>query len=141
MKCSIRDINNLADMFTQSLAGQTPTVAVTPDADIFYRGAFSVQGYKDQLKTWYMSQQKFIANPQKAPISLDAGSKQSISDFGFTDTNAPGSFSWCPFISFAQDYHSSDNRQSMDTSNTSFKIDLALTYGDIQAFDIQPGTW
>ena len=128
-------------MYAQSLAGTTPTVPVTPDADIFYRAAFSIQGYKDQLKTWYMNQQKYIASPQKEPVSLDAGSTKSVSDFGFTDTDASGSFSWCPFISFAADYHSSENRQSLDVSNTQYKIDLALTYGDIQAFDILPGTW
>jgi hypothetical protein len=130
------DNNQLSSQLGQALSGNPPTL--TPPAGIYYKGAYSLQNYASTLKTWCDNFPNNKKNPQRSSVTLDAGRNTSLHEFGFTDTS--GSIGFGPFCSFGS-FNSHDTRDALKIDNAETDIQMTLTYGDIQAFPINPGNW
>lgn len=133
------DSNQLNQQLGQSLQGITPTLA--PATGVYQKGAYTIQGYASMLKTWYSNYNSYIKNPQTKQVKLSDGQDVSLSDFGFANASGSGSIISAPFISFGASFDSSQSREKMDVENQNYGIDIVLTYGDMQAFTIDPGNW
>ena len=133
------DSNQLNNQLKQALSGNTP--ATLPATAVYQKGAYSIQGYAAALKNWLANYDSYIKNPQVKSVQLSDGKKLSLHDFGFKDTSASGSINYAPLISFGASFTDSDKRDNMKVEDENYKIDIKLTYGDMQAFTIHPGKW
>ena len=133
------DSNQLNSQLGQALAGNTP--ALTPATAVYQKGAYSLAGYAGALKNWLNNYSSYVKNPQSAQVSLSDGRNFSFGDIGFSNASGSGSFSWLPFISFGASFNNTDTRDVMSVENSSFNIDMQLTYGDVQTFTVNPGNW
>lgn len=130
------DDNQLNAQMGQALSGTPPTL--TPATAIYYKGSYSLQNYKSTLKTWCDKFPNYLKNPQKSAVTLEAGRATKLEDFGFTDASA--NIGWGPFCSFGG-FTSHDTRDVLNVDDAESDIEMAITYGDIQAFPINPGNW
>jgi hypothetical protein len=133
------DSSQLDQQLKDALSGNPPSLK--PADGVYQKAAYSLQNYASTLKTWYGNFDNYKKNPQSKAVSLTQGQSLKLEDIGYTNTSGSGSISWAPFISFGASFNSTDTRKTMQIDNKDFKIDMKLTYGDMQTFTINPGNW
>ena len=133
------DSNQLDQQINDAVEQKTP--ALTPASAIYQKGAYSISGYKAALQTWYRKFNSFKKEPNSKSLSSSQGKQYSLHDIGMSNTAASTDFTWPSIISFGASFNKEEKRESMKVDEQDFKLDIKFTYGDMQAFTINPGTW